>query len=172
MTGPPEMTPESFEILVVRELRKVGFEVFGVRGRRRADLPPPSTGFLLELLIGLGRPGGRKQVLASCRCRDVPIGPEAVESLKERLPAAGAQAALLFGTADFTPDALSAGLQNGIALFRIVDGRSAFDAAGWGPSGHYPAWLPAYLAELLDRDPAGLPRRRLLETGGAGMIPE
>src|SRR5947209_8245285 len=35
----PELTPESFEILAVRELRKVGLEVSELRVHRRATLP-------------------------------------------------------------------------------------------------------------------------------------
>ena len=45
----PELTPEHFEILVVRELRKVGLDVAELRIHRRATLPeperaPPSAG--------------------------------------------------------------------------------------------------------------------------------
>src|SRR3989442_1337333 len=43
-------------------------------------------------------------------------------------------------------------------------------ASGWGPSGHYPAWLPAYLAQVVDRDSAGQVRSRLLEAGRADLI--
>src|ERR1043165_2631363 len=161
MADPPDLTPESFEILVLGELRKVGFDIRGPSARRRAELPPPARGFVLELLLGLSRPPWHKQVLVSCRRQEDPVGAKEVESLKERLPAARAEAGLLFSTAEFTPEALGAGLLGGIALLPIVDGRSAFDAAGWGPSGQYPAWLPAYLAQVLDKDPGGLhPRRR------------
>src|SRR2546428_2016907 len=45
----PELTPENFEILVVRELRKVGLDVGELRVHRRATLPQPQLGYLLEL---------------------------------------------------------------------------------------------------------------------------
>ena len=51
----------------------------------------------------------------------------------------------------------------------VADGRPAtfgrhqvkFDTSGWNNPGHYPAWLPAYLTQLIDRDSsaAGQPRR-------------
>ncbi len=41
MADPPALTPESFEILVVRELRKVGFQVSELRVHRRATLLEP-----------------------------------------------------------------------------------------------------------------------------------
>src|SRR5438094_7807016 len=56
MADLPTVTPDYFEILVVRELRKVGFEVGAVRIHRRAELPEPERGFVLELLALLSRP--------------------------------------------------------------------------------------------------------------------
>ena len=51
-----------------------------------------------------------------------------------------------------------------------VASQAAFDMSGWSTPGHYPAWLPAYLPQLIDRDNAGLPRAQLLEAGRADMI--
>jgi len=45
MADLPVVTTDYFEILVVRELRKVGFEVDAVRIHRRAELPEPERGF-------------------------------------------------------------------------------------------------------------------------------
>src|SRR5207302_296449 len=44
----PELTPESFEILAVRELRKLGLEVAQLRIQRRATLPEPEQGHRLR----------------------------------------------------------------------------------------------------------------------------
>jgi hypothetical protein len=90
--------------------------------------------------------------------------------VRDRLPGIPADVALVFATADFTADAVTAAHEAGIALLRLVDGRSAFDMSGWSTPGHYPAWLPAYLSQLIDRDIAGQPRARLLEAGSADMI--
>jgi len=46
MADLPVVTTDYFEILVVRELRKVGFEVDAVRIHRRAELPEPERGFV------------------------------------------------------------------------------------------------------------------------------
>src|SRR5207249_9029744 len=53
----PELTPEYFEILVVRELRKVGLEVPDLRVHRRAMLAEPERGYLLELKGRVSRAG-------------------------------------------------------------------------------------------------------------------
>ncbi len=57
-------------------------------------------------------------------------------------------------------------------LLRVTDGRTAFDTSGWGTPGHYPAWLPAYCAQSVTRDPLGQPRYELLESGKGGVIVE
>jgi len=167
---PPEVTPDSFEILVVRELRKAGLEVADVRKQRRTELPEPERGFLLELRVWISRAGWSKRALIACRRQEGVIGRSAIDELIQRLGSAQAEAGLLFATAEFAPDALAAAEEGGIALLRLVDARTAYDAGGWGDPGHYPSWLPAYLVQVVDRDPAGQVRYRLLEAGGAGLI--
>src|SRR2546422_10836747 len=80
----PELTPESFEILAVRELRKVGLEVSELRVHRRATLPEPERGYLLELKGVISRAPWQRRILIACRRQQVPIGRAAVESLRER----------------------------------------------------------------------------------------
>ena len=170
MSELPAVTPEYFQILVVRELRKVGFDLGTVRIHRRSELPEPERGFVLELVVPLTRGGGTWRALVACRHQTGAVDREVVESVKARLPQVPADAGLVFATADFATDALAAARESGLALLRVVDGRTAFDTSGWNNPGHYPAWLPAYLAQLVDRDASGQPRARLLEAGRPDMI--
>ena len=166
----PELTPEHFEILVTRELRKVGLLVSELRIHRREPLPEPERGYLLELKGVVRGTGWQRLTLIACRRQERPIGPADVESLKEHLKEAEVEAGLLFGAADFEPDALKAAQDNALALFRVTDGRTAFDTSGWGAPGHYPTWLPAYCAQAVARDPLGQLHYQLLESGRAGVI--
>jgi restriction endonuclease len=168
----PELTPEHFEILVLRELRKVGLLVSELRIHRRATLPEPERGYLLELQGVVRSAGWQRRVLIACRRQERPIGSAEIESLKEHVKEAQVEAGLLFGAADFDPDALTAAQDNALALLRVTDGRTAFDTSGWGTPGHYPAWLPAYCAQSLAGDPLGRLRYQLLESGQAGVIVE
>lgn len=170
MSDLPAVTPDYFQILVVRELRKVGFDVGAARIHRRSELPEPEQGFVLELAAPLARAGTTWRALVVCRRQTGAVEPEVIESAKTRLPDVPADVAIVFATADFGSDALAAARESGVALLRVVDGRTAFDTSGWNNPGHYPAWLPAYLAQLVDRDIAGQPRARLLEAGRAEMI--
>jgi restriction system protein len=172
MAGLPVVTPEYFRILAIRELRKVGFEIGDLRIHRRSELPEPERGFVLELALRLSRSGSTWRSLVVCRRQSDTVGPEVIRSVQARLPEVPADVALLFTTADFGAEALAAAQQSGMALLRVVDGRGAFDMSGWSTPGHYPAWLPAYLAQLVDRDIAGQPRARLLEPDRAEVIIE
>jgi len=168
----PDVTPEYFETLVVRELRKAGLEVTEPRVHRRTELPEPERGFLLELLVWLRRNGWQKRALIACRRQVGAIGADAINALAPHLVEAKAEVGLLFATAAFSPEALIAGHDRGIALLQLVDARAAFDTGGWGTPGHYPAWLPAYQAQLVDRGPGGQARARLLGPEQANIILE
>ena len=164
------MTPEYFEILVVRELRKAGFDVGTVRTHRRSELPEPDRGFVLELVIPLRCAGATWRALIVCLHQPGVVAPDVIASAHARLADASADVVLIFATAEFAPETVTAAYESGVTLLQVVDGRSAFDMSGWSTPGHYPAWLPAYLSQLIDRDVAGQPRARLLEAGCADMI--
>jgi restriction system protein len=170
MSDLPVVTPGYFQILVVRELRKIGFDVGEARIHRRSELPEPVPGFVLELAMPLSWSGSSWRSLVVCRRQSSIVGLDVIESVQARLPEVPADIALVFATADFATDAVVTAQEAGIPLFRVVDGRSAFDMSGWSTPGHYPAWLPAYLAQLVDRDISGQQRVRLLEAGGAELV--
>jgi len=116
--------------------------------------------------------GWERRVLIACRRQQRPIVAAEVELLKDHVKEADAEGGLLFGAADFEPDALTTAEDTALALLRVTDGRTAFDTSGWGTPGHYPAWLPAYCAQSVTRDPLGQPRYELLESGQGGVIVE
>ena len=168
----PDLTPEHFEILVMRELRKVGLEISQLRIHRRTRLPEPDEGYLLEVKGVVRGAGWERRVLIACRRQQRPIVAAEVELLKDHVKEADVEGGLLFGAADFDPDALTTAEDTALALLRVTDGRTAFDTSGWGTPGHYPAWLPAYCAQSVTRDPLGQPRYELLESGKGGVIVE
>src|SRR5438105_2718751 len=133
-------------------------------------VPAPARGYVRELRGVVGGTAGPRPALIACRRQQAPVGRAAVESLREHVKEAEAEAGVLFAAADFDPDALTAAHEGDLALLRVTDGRSAFDTSGWGAPGHYPAWLPAYCAQTVTRDPLGQPRYRLLEPGQGDQI--
>ena len=131
----PAMTPESFQILIIRELRKVGFDVGTVRIHRRSELPEPERGFVLELAVSLARPGTGWRALVACRHQAGTVERNVIDSVKARLPEVPADVSLVFATADFGTDALVAAREAGVALLRVVDGRTVYDTSGWSDPG-------------------------------------
>ena len=161
----PQLTPAYVEILMVRELRKAGLEVSEVQTHRRADLTEPARVFVLELLAWLRQADWRRRALVVCRRQETLLTEAAVESARDRCQRAQAQVGILFSTADLEPSALIAARRSGVAVLRIAEARAAFDASGWGPAGHYPPWLPAYIAQTATLDPAGQIQYHWLEGG-------
>ncbi len=168
MGAPPNVTPDYYQILAVRELRRAGFEVGDVRVHRRSELPEPQRGFVVELLAPLGLASWRKRALVACRREEGAVGREVVESVGARLAEARADVAIVFSTGDFGADTVAAAQAGGIALLHVADSRSVYDTSGWSTPDHYPAWLPAHMAQVVDRDAGGQVRIRLLEAGGGG----
>jgi restriction endonuclease len=160
----PELTPEAFEILVVRELRKAGLAVSDLRIHRRTSWPEPERGYLLELSGAVHRPPWHASVLIACLRRDAAIGPADLTSVRAHVREARVAAGIVFCTAGFDAAALVAAAEDPLVLLRVVDGRTAFDTSGWGTPGHYPTWLPAYCAQLVERDGSGGVRYPLLES--------
>lgn len=165
-----DLSMDLFEILVVRELRKVGLTVSDVRRHRGGRLPEPEQGELLELSARLACPGWTRHALVACRRQEAPIDRAAVESLEMHVAEADLEGGILFAAADIETDAWEAARTINMVVLRVVDGRTAFDTSGWGTAGHYPAWLPAYTAQALVREPSGGLGYRMLETGQVQMI--
>src|SRR5438093_3623600 len=81
----PELTPEYFEILVVRELRKVGLEVSALSLHRRSTQVHAEPGYLLELKGVVSRADWQRRALIGCRRQDALIGRAEIESFREHL---------------------------------------------------------------------------------------
>src|SRR2546427_3123170 len=105
----PELTPESFEILAVRELRKVGLEVSQLRIHRRATLPEPERGYLLELKGVISRAPWQRRVPIARPRPQAPPGGAAGGALRDHPTGAGGGGGLPFCPAALQPDAPDTG---------------------------------------------------------------
>src|SRR3989442_13945553 len=101
----PELTPESFEILAVRELRKVGLEVSELRVHRRATLPEPERGYLLELKGVISRAPWQRRGPIARRRAAAPPGGAPGGALRGPPPGAGGGGGAPFRPRGFRPGA-------------------------------------------------------------------
>lgn len=186
MGDPRHVRPDEVEILVARELRKAGHELAALRvvARRSPDSDDDTT-YVAEL-DGLTVTGGSKRgVLVQFRNQAAVIDADALNDLAGRTaPPPGSdgpkrlQAAptapteetppplrVMVTTSSFDASAVRHAQTLGIILLRIADGTAAFLRSQWAMGDQPPAWVPEYMAELVDLGPTGEVRYQLLASG-------
>src|SRR5205809_1068414 len=81
---------------VGRDLRQAGSDVGTDRANRRAELPEPERGFVVEFAVPLAQAGKTWRALVACRHQAGAIEREVIDSLKARLSQVPAEAGLVF----------------------------------------------------------------------------
>jgi hypothetical protein len=171
VASPRLLRPDEAEIVVLRELRKAGLEISAPKVLARPPLSrKDAEPWTLTLEASMRVQGDERRLLIECRSGATPVDAEVVRALRERLTKAGAAHVMIFSTSGFTADAVRMAREQGIPLLLIADGPAAFARGGWGAAGAAPAWVPEYMAEVLDLDAAGQPRPRLIEAGRSDLI--
>jgi len=163
------ISPAQFELLVERELRKAGFEPG--RSRRLEGGHPRADGedaYVLRLAVPLTAGGARHSAVVECRCQDASPGAAEVHALAQTASSSASHALLFFTATGVSADARSEAEKAGVALLRVIDGRSAFQAYITGERA--PAWLPEHAAQLLTRAADGGMAWRLLGDGSATAL--
>jgi hypothetical protein len=167
---PKSLLAHEVEIFVVRELRKAGLEPAAMKVRERTRAPGRSDDYMVELGCSMRIGDADRQVLIECRNEGAPVSATVIEALHAKARAAKAQHAMMFSTTGFEPNAMRTARTLGMPLLAVADGKSAFARSPWGMAGDPPAWVPEYMAELVDLDVTGQPRRELLASGGSKRI--
>lgn len=170
MGNPRSLLPHEVEIFITRELRKAGLAPSGMRVRDRVQTASKSDDYLVELGCSLRVGEADPFVIIECRNQSAPVTITAVEALQTKARQAKAQHAMMFSTSGFETDAIRAARTLGIPLLAVADGKTAFARSPWGMAGDPPAWVPEYMAELVDLGVTGQPRHELLAAGGAKQI--
>jgi restriction system protein len=167
---PRSLLPHEVEIFVMRELRKAGLVPSAMKVRGRTHTPGKSDDYVVELGCSLRVGDADRYVLIECRNERAPVSPTAIEALQAKVVQAKAQHAMMFSTTGFETDAIRAARTLGMPLLAVADGKTAFARSPWGMAGDPPAWVPEYMAELVDLDAMGQPRHALLASGGSKRI--
>ena len=160
------------EIFVVRELRKAGLEPSAVKVRERMEPARGSGGYAVELICALRIADSEQTVLIACRNEQAPLTPVTVEAIHGKLRVAKAKHGMIFSTSGFEPNAVRTARSLGMPVLAVADGKTAFARSPWGMAGDPPAWVPEYMAELVDVDASGKMRHELLAAGGGKRILE
>jgi hypothetical protein len=197
MGDPRRVRPDELEILVARELRKAGVALSRLALLpRRAATPMAAGEYSVEFGAVIGDDDARQDALIECRNQIAPIGMTAVQSLDARrrarpvddgparlldiprvapvVEAADVEPrlAIMFSMSGYERDAVREAQSLGIALLAIADGPAAFRRSQWAVGAQPPAWVPEYMAEVVDLDPAGAVRYQMLVSGTVKLFPQ
>jgi hypothetical protein len=171
LSDPQELAPDQFGIVVLRELRKAGFDASPLRRERRSSLPGEEGAYRIDYQLTLAGPEADApiEVLAECRRQAAAAGKSEIESLRKRAEENDLKAAVLFATSGYSKEGAVHARAHGIALFRVADGRAAWTRSAWGgPTA--PSWIPEFMLELAGLGPAGDVTYDLILAGHAGKV--
>lgn len=177
MGNPRHVRPDELEILVARELRKAGVELAAPKVlARRALSPEDPSEYVVELTTVTSDSGTARETLIECRNESRAVSTDAIRAFEAKLlartPSEGsAPLGIMFSTSGYEADAVRVASAAGIALLAISDGRAAFLRSQWAMGSQPPAWVPEYMAELVDLDASAAVRYQLLVTGKSKLNP-
>jgi len=195
MGDPRRVRPDELEVLVARELRKAGVTLSKLGVTRIQLSAKDPTEYSVELGAVVGDRDALREALIECRNAIGPIDVGAVQALDARrraravddgparllgpasitptsdLPHDESRLAMMFSMSGYEPDAVREATSLGIALFAIADGPAAFRRSRWAVGAQPPAWVPEYMAELVDLDPTGAIRYEMLGLGKPKLPP-
>ena len=197
MGDPRRVRPHELEIIVARELRKAGVTISALAVvARNASQPIDAGEYSVEFAAVTGDGDALREALIECRNETAPIGVTAVRALDARRSArrendgpvrlldapsvtsaaeargAVARLAIMFSVSGYEREAVREAMALGIALLAITDGPAAFRRSQWAVGAQPPAWVPEYMAELVDLDPAGAVRYQMLVAGNTKLFPQ
>ena len=164
MSNPQTITPEAFEILVGRELRRIGIEPVQLRRVHRAHHDDRS-GYILDLQGRLEAYGQRWSALIECHNRQAVLQTTDVVALRTRADQGQVTSAVLFTTSDVDADAVATARTHAIPLLRVVDAYTALIATGVIQAGQLPAWLPEFTIQIMTSEGS-----RLLEANEPELL--
>jgi hypothetical protein len=182
MGNPRRIRPDEVEIVVARELRKAGVPLSRVRVlARRALAPRDESEYAIDLAGTTSAEPARRDVLVEFRNepRDVDVtvmnalgartppapsadAPRRLQPVELVSPTAEEPLRVMVSTTGFDAAAVREAKALGVLLLRVADGREAFLRSQWAMGDQPPAWVPEYMAELVDLGPTGEVRYQLI----------
>ena len=182
MGNPRHIRPDEVEIVVARELRKAGVPLSRVRVlARRALAAGDESEYAIDLAGTTSAEPTRRDVLVEFRneARDVDVGvmnalgartppaqpadaPRRLQPVDPVSPTAEEPLRVMVSTTGFDAAAVREAKSLGVLLLRVADGREAFLRSQWAMGDQPPAWVPEYMAELVELGPTGDVRYQLI----------
>lgn len=152
----PDITPERYELEVVRELKSLGGELAEFSIQHRERISALDGDYQFDAVARFKAFGEAKfVVLFECKLNKRPVEREEVLALHAKLQSVGAHKAIMFSTAGFQAGAIEYAEAHGIALVHFTDGTSAWGAKSRGARPPRPSWAPEFAAWVIRSTPTG-----------------
>jgi restriction system protein len=144
---PIELTPKQFEheIRAIIEKSKASLKSF--EAKHLEKLRSPEGVYEIDVTARFEALGAEYLTLIECKHQRNPVKREAVQVLYDKVRATGAHKGMLFATTTFQRGAIEYAKAHGIALIRMIEGKTSYETRAYGISPEPPPWvnIPPYV---------------------------
>lgn len=124
------VSPEQFEEMVVRYLRRRKGYLHEFEVQRRARISGPDGEFEIDAVASFAALGAQFVVIIECKHHRNPIKRELVQVLRDKVRSVSAQKGMLFSTSGFQRGAVEYAEKQGLALIHFTGVGVVFETRG------------------------------------------
>jgi restriction system protein len=146
-----ELSSEDFEKTVKEILKASAHGLDEFNAIHREQIKGLDGSYEIDVTARFRALGADFLVLVECKHHKNPIKREMVQVLHNRVQSVGAQKGMLFSTCGFQKGAIEYAEAHGIALVRIVNGKTCYETFSLNRSAEPPSWaeIPPYIGWLI-----------------------
>jgi restriction system protein len=144
---PIELTPEQFEREVRKILQKSNANLKAFEVNHREKIPGAEGIYEIDVTARFEALGAEYLTLIECKHQKNPIKREVVQILHDKIRTTGAHKGMIFATTTFQRGAIEYASAHGIALVRMVEGKTSYETKAFGIAAEPPPWanIPPYV---------------------------
>ncbi|MDI6891903.1 MAG: restriction endonuclease [Actinomycetota bacterium] len=163
MGDPGRLTPSEFEALVEELLRISGVGLSDFKVKRLETIQGLNGEYNIDITARFKALGANFLVLIECKHHKNPIKRELVQVLNDKVCSTAAQKGMMFTTSSYQRGALKYAKVNGIALVRIIDGKTTYETKGYGVPIQVPDWVPEFVSQVISATESGWRTKLIIE---------
>lgn len=137
---PIELIPKQFEYEVKAILEKANANLKEFEAKHLEKLEGAEGVYEIDVTARFEALGAEYLTLIECKHQRNPIKREVVQILYDKIRATGAHKGMIFATTTFQRGAIEYASAHGIALVRIMEGKTSYETKAFGISTEPPPW--------------------------------
>jgi restriction system protein len=144
------LTPLEFERFVVAALREQGVGLSDFRVTHLEPVAGVDGTYAMDAVARFTALGADFTVLIECKHQRRRVERDVIQVLVDKLRSTSSHKGMVFSSGGFQRGALEYAKKHGVALVKVVDGRSLYQTRSVAPTRFYPPGLPRYAGWLLE----------------------